>query len=321
MIIIRHLNQRNFYRAVSRLLYVFDWSSKKEFYSLLKRHQDLFKTYENERHDHTNYILPMWEQNKQEISRNFLEDFSYGFLNNRVIRMAMFMDYAGEQQENELDYLESVMGKQEMKSLIKEDRVGHPTLTNFRYWTSHNSIHHLCHLEKFIEHTKTDLLKVKTLVEWGGGYGNIARIFRKINPDTTYIIIDLPIFSFIQSLYLSTVEGAENVNLLLGKDSSILPGKINIVPLEEGILERLAIRNADVFLSTWALSESSLYSIDKVGSLSFFGADKLLLAHQAKSNSTPYSEEIIGRMEDYAITHHEKIPLLKNNYYLFAAKK
>jgi len=320
MIIVKHLNRRNYYRLISKFVYLFDWSSKNKFYSALEKYRALYSAYMKNKEDYSDYLVPMWKQNEQEIERNFLNNFNYSFLNNRIIRMAMFMDYGGEQQEYEIKYLEERLNKNTLSQLLKESPVGHPTLTDFDYKTSHNSIHHLCHLIKFSEKADVDLEKTNNIVEWGGGYGNLARIFLKINPSATYTIIDLPIFSFIQALYLTAVFGYEKVNLLLNTKDTIKPGKINIIPLDKKVLENMSFEQPDIFISTWALSESSKYSIRYVGDSSFFGARLLLLAHQQKSSSTPYSEMLTDFMRGYQILYHEKIPLLKNNYYLFARK-
>ena len=79
----------------------------------------------------------------------------------------------------------------------------------------------------------------------------------------------------------------------------------------------IKILNTDIFISTWALSESTDYSQEYVEANIFFGAKYLLMAHQQKSQEVQYAEDITGHLNNYQTLYHEKIPNLKNNYYLF----
>ena len=143
----------------------------------------------------------------------------------------------------------------------------------------------------------------------------------RINPRATYTIIDLPIFSFIQALYLSTVFGHEKINIISNVNHDIQKEKINIIPLNEGVLRKLALSKTELFVSTWALSESSEYAQRFVKASSFFNADYLLLAHQENSQYFPFAESIAEPLTAYDVIYHKKIPLLKNNYYLFCKRK
>lgn len=316
----KHLNQRNYFRVISKLRYFFDWSSKEKFYSSYKKYRELYINYKKEDHDYSSFVVPLWQKMMEGIEDDFLNNFSHSFLNHPVVRRTMFMDYAGTLQEKQLEYLANKMDAERLQNLLKESSIGHPTLTDFRYQTSHNTIHHLSHLANFSEETQTDLSKSKQVVEWGGGYGNLARIFLKINPGVTYVIIDIPVFSFIQAVYLSSIFGDEKIHLITKPGEKLVAGKINILPLDRKIIENLNFGKTDIFVSTWALSESSADAQKFVESSSFFNATDLLIAHQEKSEDTPYSEDIVNYMKKYHIIYHQKIPYLKNNYYLFAKK-
>lgn len=203
-----------------------------------------------------------------------------------------------------------------MKDLLKEELVGNPLIENWGYLSSHNTIHHLSHLTNFSIGLSVDLSKANTIVEWGGGYGNMARIFRKFSPSCTYIIVDLPVFSALQAVYLGSILG-ENEVCIVGKDTKIEEGKINIVPLSSGI-DSLDIKNSDLFISTWALTESSEHALNFVNSKAYFGSKYLLLAHVKDNDSISVAtDRITSYISGYEIIAHEKIEKLKNNYYLF----
>lgn len=70
-----------------------------------------------------------------------------------------------------------------------------------------------------------------TIVEWGGGYGSLARLIRRLSPgDATYALVDAPILCAIAWRYLSDVLGEDAV---AGVDEGGLrPGRVNLVPAE-----------------------------------------------------------------------------------------
>ncbi len=139
-----------------------------------------------------------------------------------------------------------------------EDYVGNPLLLNVTYLTSHNSIHHLYHIIRFLRKTKLKLKGIKTIIEWGGGYGNLAKIFGRLAEENkTYIIIDLPLMCCIQWIYLTTILGENKVNLIQNSDEKIAVGKINLLPV--CFIDKYELKG-DLFVSTWALTESSKYS-------------------------------------------------------------
>ncbi len=316
------LNKRTFLKKLSNLWYFLNFNSQLEnkFNVEISGWKDRYIDYKNKFGFEKEFSIELWDMLSNDIEVDFLQHFSLSFLKHPVIRRTMFMDFAGPLQKQELEYLEQKIPPQKLKELLKESKIGHPTITKWKYFTSHNSIHHLFHLERFKEETGKNIESVETLIEWGGGYGNIARIIKKINPNVTYVIIDLPIFSFIQATYLSSILGKEEVNLIDSEEGSILKNKINIIPLNRVIMEKLSIPQADLFLSTWALSESSAVSQEFVESKDYFGAKYLLIAHQEKSENVPNPENITNHLKNFQTVYHQKIPLLKNNYYLFCKR-
>lgn len=102
---------------------------------------------------------------------------------------------------------------------------------NSKYLTSHNTVHHLYHLAYYQEKTGIDFRKINTVVEWGGGYGNLAKIFKRlVKKDNTYVIFDVPLLSCIEWLYLATIFGKGKVNVLTTSKGKIQKGKFNLIP-------------------------------------------------------------------------------------------
>jgi hypothetical protein len=260
------------------------------------------------------FTTPVWENYNAKLEKVFLPYPPFSFLRDPIIISTMFVTSGGRWLKEELTFLEKKNSKDKLKFLLQEEYVGMPLLLNFTYLTSHNSIHHLYHLIRFLDKTKCNLDQINTIVEWGGGYGNMAKIFKRLKyTSLTYIIIDTPLFSSIQWLYLATVLGEENVNLLQNPEDSIHVGKINLIPI--CFVDRHKI-SADLFISTWALSESSKYSQDYVVAHKWFNAKHILLAYQNSSNRLPNAERVGEIAADIGAVI-EDIEFLSGNHYAF----
>lgn len=265
-------------------------------------------------YDISRFTIPSWESFNAKFEEVFLPYPPFSFLNDPLIIETMFVTVGGDWMEKEILFLEQKISSRDLKLFLQEDYVGTPLLLNSKYLTSHTSIHHLYHLMKFIDKTQCDLSNIKTVIEWGGGYGNMAKIFSRLkaNP-STYIIIDTPLFSCIQWLYLSSVLGEKNVKLLQTPEDRIDAGKINLLPL--CFLNHQKLK-ADLFISTWALSESSQFSQDYVKDQHWFEADHLLLAYQDSSIDFPNAERIKEITTDTGAII-EDIEFLPGNHYAF----
>jgi hypothetical protein len=142
--------------------------------------------------------------------------------------------------------------------------------------TSSNTVHQLYHLLRYEQETGRRLQDAGTIVEWGGGFGSLMRlIFRMHGGRPTCVIIDTPIFSAVQWLYLSAVLGEKHVVLHDSAPVLLIEGRINLVPI--GLVSGMAVA-ADLFISNWALNESTQEAQDDVVSRRWFGAESLLLA-------------------------------------------
>lgn len=118
----------------------------------------------------------------------------------------------------------------------------------------------------------------------------MAKIFKRLKTTpSTYIIIDTPLFSCIQWLYLGTMLGQERVNLLQNPEDTIHAEKINLVPI--CFVDRHKI-SAGLFISTWGLSESSKYSQDYIVTHGWFNSNHILLAYQDRSEKFPDADRI-----------------------------
>lgn len=264
------------------------------------------------------FTAEIWSKWYSQVEKAFMTA-DIKFLQNKTIRNTMFVRAGGEWQKTQLKYIESKIDEEKLKELLKENCVGYPTITSFKYNSSHNLIHHLYHLMKFQSETGCDINSINTVVEFGGGYGSMCRLIKRLNFDSTYIIIDLPVFSFIQLYYLKSIYGVDEVNIILSDKDKILPNKINLIPIDEALLEKIKTVEPDMFIATWSLSEANKYSQDYVYDNDFFDAKYVLIAYQKKSTTFECAESI-NLPENYKVVYNAETEYIPENYYLFGEK-
>lgn len=211
------------------------------------------------------------------------------FLSIDKLRSFFFVNSQGEMMQHQIDFLESEFGKDNCKEYLKESKIGAPPfILDYRYSTTHNSIHHLYHIARYHNQHSKDIENVETVVEWGGGYGNMCKVFFNYAKQLkTYVIFDLPECLAIQNLYLSSVFGRDKVNL--STDGNVEKGKINLLSFEK--FDRSANFSGDLFLSTWALSESPKFYHEQIEELNWFNCKKLLLSFHQCGDHIPFMEE------------------------------
>lgn len=184
-------------------------------------------------------------------------------------------------------------------ALLREDFPGLPNITDSRWLTSANRALHAFHLAFYRRITGADFWSSPVILEWGGGYGNMARLIKKLNPGATYIIVDLPELLALQYIYLYSILGPEVVNPACGIEA-IVEGRINFVPYSAVMGKKLQL-NCDGFVSTWAITESPFEAQDLVLGSKCFGAKKALLAY-AKGDGNKFETRLmeIGLKEEPA---------------------
>lgn len=264
-------------------------------------------------------VTPLWEGFNRTLEAGLLPRPRSDFLRLSVIKKTMFVDARGPWLREQVGYLGRRLGPL-LPHIVVESGVGDPALSLARPPASHNTVHHLMHLARFEEQTGIALAGLARIVEWGGGYGNFARLVsiwrgvRGADEPATYTIIDTPLLIALQWLYLASVLGEERVHILRGSGDEVREGAFNLVPagLAEGLGPRL---RADFFISTWALSESSRAAQDWVSG-HWFGADHLLLAFQESSPALPEAARV-GALAQRAGAEVLPLPHPPGNFYAF----
>ncbi|HTO25663.1 MAG TPA: hypothetical protein VMJ49_07155 [Gaiellaceae bacterium] len=221
-----------------------------------------------------------WTGYAAELERALLAVPPADFLRLPVVAATM-LPHSARARRLQLEYLHGRRGGDELARLLREDAVGGPVLAR-PYPTAANRVHVLAHIERFAEATGVDPASVGSVVEWGGGYGALCRAWRLLG-GATYTILDLSIASCLQWLFLASVLGEDAV-VLHDAPAEPVPGRVNLMPADPS-----APVSADLFVSTWALSESPPELQDAVAAGGFFGARHLLLAYRRDARDFPGS--------------------------------
>lgn len=260
------------------------------------------------------YLTPTWNDFNHKMENIFLPIPPFNFLSKSLMMYSMIMTKGGKLMAHQLDFIEKIFGRKIAKKVLKEDLVGCPIVIDKKYLSSPNRIHQLYHLAMYQSETGNLIANHRTFTEWGAGYGNMVVVIKRlINKPITYICVDTPLFTAIQWLYLSTIFGQDQVQVITEPGQKISHHKINLIPVS--LISKISF-SCDFFISNWALSESSQVSQKLVSKLKWFGAKHLLLGYQEKCDAFKGSEEI-GIMVQKSGGFVEEIDILPSNYYGF----
>lgn len=274
----------------------------KRFLQLRKRFQAQYEA--NREAGLGRFTVPHWDEFNRNFEEWLLPRPPFHFLKNAQLRSQMFVD--DRYLEEELPSLRSAFDQKTLDGLLAEDAVGAPYLLALPSLqpTSTNRVHTLYHLYRYVDATSPDNISAAdTIIEWGGGYGSMARVVMRLAAsDATYHMIDTPLLTSLQWLYLSSIYGEERVNLVTEDNAVLHSGSINIIPVH--MVEDLPV-TCDVFVSTWALDESSLEVQKMVVAKRWFGARHLLLAtaKTAPSRGSDHS----GTNDQYLAQHAAQV--------------
>lgn len=269
---------------------------------------DLMQEYEKVKHlTGEGIIVPHWQAVNDEIVRDVFEKADENFMRHPTFNVNTFADHPqATRYVHQLNYIFANWDRDRaLDILLQEPTFGNPPLKTIDYWVmSPNSVQHLYHLVYWQTETGKNLDDVERVVEWGGGYGSLARIFKRINPGVDYTIIDTPTYSTLQRWYFS--RACPDLFFTLVPVGSFDP-----------------TRWCDLFVSTWALSESSLEAIGMAAaSTTVIDAPSVLLAFQDTNREFEAAGDVVAMLNNHRVEPIENIKevdyLPKGNYYAVA---
>lgn len=205
------------------------------------------------------------------------------------------------------------------KKLIQENDIGNPVRFFLYPYTSGNKIHHVHHLKEFNNFSKINLNKYNNVVEFGGGYGNMASIFKKINSKVNYIIFDTQEVGMLQYYYLKR----SKLDVGFGIKNNNKIKLINNINDLKKIVKKFKNKQNNLFISNWSISEVPLKFRDKFNFI-FKKFEYQIFSFQSrfeKINNFKYFNNLSSK---YKLINLRSIIYeingKKDNFYLFSSK-
>jgi hypothetical protein len=209
------------------------------------------------------------------------------------------------------------------KKLLKEDEVGDPIRYFLYPESSGNRIRQVYHLKKFCDFSNINIKTIKKVIEIGGGYGCMARIFSKINHKIKYTIFDTFEVNLLQYYFLKL----NKLDVAIENNKSI----INLISSLK-VNNKINYRNNSktLLIANWSLSEMPLKLRNKILRL-IFKIPYIQISFQDKFeniNNFKYFEKIKKKLERRGyesqisgIKYYNNAILNTNkHFYLFARK-
>ena len=112
------------------------------------------------------------------------------------------------------------------------------------------------------------------------------------------------------------------MNLISGKDIKINTGLINLYPLSNDTAPDLkySLKEVDLLISTWALSESNEAMQDLIKSMDYFAATYILFAYQKSNKDFAFAELVKNLNANYKCVYNLETEYIQDNFYLFAKR-
>ena len=206
-------------------------------------------------------------------------------------------------------------------SAVRETTIGRPRPLPRCPWSSANTIYQAYHACRFEEATGRSLASMRTILEFGGGYGRFCHLAHDLGFRGTYVIYDLPEVAVLQRFYLRHV----GLTVSEGREATWpARGVVTVVDANDlTALLRQRPRGEAPFVAVSSLSEAPLALRDTVlAAVTSFDA---FLIHYAALHDALDNRAYFARWRT-ALTDHDwadvQIPHLeKSTAYLFGHRR
>jgi len=202
------------------------------------------------------------------------------------------------------------------KKLLTENNIGNPLRFFFFKFTSGNKIFQTFHIKFFANVINKSLTDFDFILEFGGGYGNMAQTFNKINKNTKYVIFDLLEVNLLQYYYLKK----NGINVSINKDNKSNVILVNsLIALKKLLLKYQSKKNS-LLIANWSISETPLKFRSKFSFIYDFFYYQFI-AYQKNfegiDNVTYFKKSVIDNYKN-KIFITKKCLLLANSFYLIS---
>jgi hypothetical protein len=211
------------------------------------------------------------------------------------------------------------------KTLLTENSVGDPVRYFLYPKSSGNRIRQVYHLKKYLDFSKNNILKIKNIIEIGGGYGCMAQIFKKINKRCNYVIFDTAEVNLLQYYYLKM----NNIPVTINKIQQEKVCLINKLSLIKKYNKKMNKRDVNLFIANWSISEMPIDLRNKINKQTYNFPNKLICFQEKFENINnlnyflKYRDILKKKIVKIEKHYHYKKNLFNNNnhFYFFSKEK
>jgi hypothetical protein len=248
--------------------------------------------------------LGFWETLRNGIRNHLAHENIATFFNWNEIQKTMIAGI----QNVEYEYLISNGRWESWKNKIKETKLK-PNSHSICSESSTNNLHHAYSLQRMMEETGYKLNEFDDVVEFGGGYGNVCRLFKAWDHNKPYYSYDIPELIQIQKYYLNENNVINNVYFMQEFDTI------------------KNISGNSLFIGLWSISEVPINErAILLENLKLFECKNIFIAmggmFQQENNIEWLNKIIIPRLDILGFKH--KIIQIKHGkdmFYFIATKK
>jgi hypothetical protein len=221
--------------------------------------------------DNTTYGTEFWSQRRKEVLYAIINFDIDSFLTWQVIQSTMYVTGSSYAPMEFYQIKDTPYGAN-----LQVSKVGSPLAVPSNPGTCENTTHMLYHLYMYEQSTKIDTATYNSVIEFGGGYGCMAKLIKDRNPKAKYYIFDFPEFCLLQKYYLSQ-NGYDDVVFISDVDrlehtNADLRWLLNF--------DDIGHTDTELLIATWSLSEAPIGVRQKF--LAKVSAKNHLIAYQEK---------------------------------------
>lgn len=231
------------------------------------------------------FVHPLWSDVQPFFKEMILGGIPYNFLSLPIVQRMFFRSGFDSPQKHEMEYLRSHEAVWKLCTRYKESLVGQPSKDCPELGISANSLGMLYYFGRISEQAPG--LRLNSIIEFGGGYGCLCRVFLELLPrKPTYVIIDLPEMLALQYVFLRASCRSYKIAAHTELPLKIKKECVNLVPVSH--LGELSF-SADLFVSTFALSEATDVVQKALARNKFCGVNSLYIVGQ-NTQAQPWKE-------------------------------
>jgi hypothetical protein len=261
---------KSYVKLCSEKFYSLDPNLDKQFD--LKLYKDLKSNF-----DCGIYATQMWQEHLDIIATELINQ-NTKLLQVDLIRYAIYLTTASVYAKSQIPFLKKNILNNDLKVLLEESCALQGTIIDEEFQTSESRVNHLTHLTIFELEIGVKIQSLETIMEFGGGYGGMTLLLRKMNPTATIVVIDFPEMITVQKYYIDTSLGDGHTNVKICDSDAIVEGAINYICIAD--LKNINFVNVSLLIATWSLSEANLATQELVSNKKLFNANHLLYGYR-----------------------------------------